>query len=1157
MAVSKRARSAAAHAAPCASAGRDQDRQAPRQERFAIVGIGASAGGLDAFTQLLKHVPADTGMGFVLVQHLDPAHESALAQLLAKVTAMPVCEATHNLPVEPNHVYVMPSNRGMTIAQGRLKLQPRQQMGAHRSIDVFLESLAKDQRERAIAVILSGTASDGTMGTEAIKAEGGITFAQDQSAKYESMPRSAIGADCIDFVFAPEQIAAELSRIARHPFVAPGALPSGAAEGDEAVGTADASLSWGASGRAGDTGAAGLTAILALLYDHAGVDFSFYKPGTIQRRIARRMVLNRLTDLDGYAHCLRGNAEELGLLYTDLLISVTGFFRNPEAFEVLKQDVFPALVSEGEGDPLRVWVLGCSSGQEAYSLAMAFAEFADHVPHAPKLQLFATDLNGDLLAKARSGLYAKSLVADLSPERIQRFFTEEPGGYRICKPIREAVVFAKQNLLGDPPFSRMNLISCRNVLIYVDDDGQNKALRTFHYALKPKGFLLLGAAESIGPAADLFEAVDKKAKLYRRKDGLSAVLAMRRRPQHPAETPGPHAGAISRDPERFHAEFNVQREADRITLNRFAPTSVLVNSQLQALQFRGDTSLYLRPPTGLASLNVLKMARDGLMLPLRTILTRAKQENAVVRAEHVRIDRNGGGRAWMNMEVVPLNNLKEPCYLVFFEEAKDGGSAARSTPSAKPAGDRGGPRPGQSTVKAMSRRIAELETDLAATRDYLQSVQQENEVANEELQASNEEVTSANEELQSLNEELETSKEELESSNEELTTVNEEMITRNADLQRLTDDMVNLQTSTRLAIVLLGRDLVVRGFSPQAEQVFNLYATDVGRPIGHVRHKLDGIDLEPFVANVITTMREHEREVCDHEGRWYSLRARPYMVLNNRVDGAVLVLVDIDALKRTEQAVADAREEAEAIIRTVPDALVILNADLTVHMANDAFYRTFKMSLTKTKGRALFELGSGSWDIPQLRPLLADMLLRNSFFNNVEVTHTFEGIGRRTVLFNARVLNEPSSGNPRKLLMGIQDITEVLAFQAEVRRSELRYRRLFEAAQTGVLLLNPVSRTILDANPFAAALLGYSREALLGKELHEVGLLADRAACEAALGRLKVQGPGHHENAIVPTKTGARRSVEFVSNRYREDNEEIIQCTILDITPPEAEPGTP
>jgi two-component system, chemotaxis family, CheB/CheR fusion protein len=925
---------------------------------FPIVGIGASAGGLEAFTHVLKHLPVDTGLGFVLVQHLAPQHESALTQLLARATLIPVLEVTNNLRIEANHVYVIPPNRNLGIAKGVLKLKPRSEnRGAH-PIDAFFESLAQDQRERAIGVILSGTATDGTLGLEAIKAEGGITFAQDDSAKYDSMPRSAVAAGCVDFVLKPENIAKELARIAKHPYVAAGASLTPSERQRDTIASSDetplpargdgkprtVARYWRADADAGreqrpSVKQSGFQKILLLLRNRCDVDFSLYKSTTIQRRITRRMVLTKHNTLEDYAQFLRGNTKELEALYADCLINVTSFFRNPEAFELLKRRVFPRLLQERGDEPLRVWVLGCSTGQEAYSIAITFQEASEKYPRARPLQVFATDLNEALLDKARHGLYTKNLAQDVSPERLRRFFIQEQGGYRVIKSLRDTVVFARQNLISDPPFSRLDLISCRNLLIYLEPSVQKKALPTFHYALKPEGFLLLGASESIGKFTDLFQPVDRKHKIYSRKPGATPghhLPVKKERDEHPS----PHStnrGPSERPPEDFNGELNAQREADRLMVNRFAPAGVLINAEWQILQFRGPTGAWLQPPKGRAHFHVLKMAREGLMLPLRAAINKAKKEGKTVRREDVRVRQNGEARM-VNLEVIPLKNLRERCFLILFHESEEfrrseqrerrkGTFSSRSSPAAKsfPA----------------SRHSAELERELAETRDYLQSIQEQHEAASEELESSNEEVQSANEELQSINEELETTKEELESSNEELITVNEETAYRNTELSRLNSDLLNLQTSTNLGILLLGRDLVIRRFSIQAEKQFNLMASDVGRPIRSIRHNFvfrkarapvgsteaprpetdSPDDLEALLSEVIASVRERECEVQDKEGRWYSLRARPYFTVDNKVDGAVLVLVDITDLKSTEGEIKTARDHAEASAARLQDAL--------------------------------------------------------------------------------------------------------------------------------------------------------------------------------------------------------------------------------------------
>lgn len=923
----------------------DENERVPILDRaFPIVGVGASAGGLDAFTELLEALPIDTGMAFVLVQHLDPDHESALTQILARTTSLPVHEITDDETVKANHVYIIPRDTNLTIVGGVLRLHPRPRTRvAQRPIDSFFESLAQDQRERAVGVVLSGRANDGTMGLEAIKAEGGITFAQDGSAKYDSMPRSAWAAGCVDLVLSPAEIAKELTRIAKHPYVAgqalefsPPAQAARAAQDDTVLPSGnkeDTALPSGSKAdterdvRAGSKSSVdGYRKVLHLLRNHSGVDFSLYKSTTIQRRIARRLVLNKQASLSDYSAFLLGNAKELDALYADVLISVTSFFRNPETFEALEHTILPQLLKQPGDDPLRCWVLGCSSGQEPYSIAMAFLEAAEKAPRMRKLQIFATDLNEDLLDKARHGLYPKSVCQDIGPERLRRFFVEENGGYRVCKTLREMVVFARQNLIADPPFSRMDLISCRNVLIYLEPSLQKRAIPTFHYALKPNGFLLLGASESVGGFTELFEPVDKKNKIYSKKPAptLAFHLPMRkvhggrnehaeRPPLPPLQTREPVDTGV---PEGVRVELNAEREADRITFNQFAPPAVLVNDELQVLQFRGSTGAFLEPPTGKASFDVLKMAREGLMLPLRSAISQARKENRTARKNKIRLTHDGKTRT-VNLEVIPLKNLRELCFLIMFDEGR------------KSSGRSGSPEPKPARVKSprgqeKANRIAELEAELSETREYLQSMQEQHDAANEELQSANEEVQSANEEMQSVNEELETSKEELESTNEELTTVNEEMSNRNGELNRLNNDLINLQNSTKLAIMVLGRDLTVRYFTPQAEKQFALQTSDVGRPIRHIQHNLafgsatePGVDLEALGTEVISGVREQEHQVYDKSGRWLSLSIRPYITLENKVDGVVLVLTDISDRKRAEMA----DKHLAAIVSSSDDAI--------------------------------------------------------------------------------------------------------------------------------------------------------------------------------------------------------------------------------------------
>jgi two-component system, chemotaxis family, CheB/CheR fusion protein len=878
---------------------------------FPIVGIGASAGGLDAFKQLLQALPADTGMAFVLVQHLAPTHVSLLAEILAPTTTMPVLEVKDEPRVEPNHVYVIPPNRTMVMTDGHLRLFPRQDTpGQHRPVDAFLRSLAEHDSHRAVGVILSGTGTDGTVGLTAIKSEGGITFAQDDTAQQDGMPRSAITAGCVDFVLPPDQIAAELARIGRHPYISPDVAGPPTAPGQkplpgEAVGK-----------------------IVQLLHKATGVDFRQYRSTTLYRRITRRMLLHRLDGPGEYLRLLGDDAAEVQNLYRDILISVTAFFRDADAVDALKAKVFPTLLDgRPQHDPVRIWVLGCSTGEEAYSIAIALAEFDANRGAQVPAQIFATDLNEHGIEKARIGLYPKNIVQDVSPERLARFFVETDAGYQVVRSIRDACVFARHNVLSDPPFSRMDLITCRNLMIYMQPVLQRQVFPLFHYALKPNGFLWLGSSETIGTFTDLFGVEDARQKIFRRRGAPS--------PSHlvvplATSTWATRPGRAEAPVERGGAEADVQREADRLALAKYAPPGVVVNANLDILQFRGDTSPYLAPPPGRPSVSLLKMAREGLTVGLRALVQRVREEGAPARQEGLRVKSEGGTRE-INLEVMPLRGEGAAgCFLILFEPV---GSPTREVPAdiSAPAGS-----------ADAEREIAHLAQELAATREYMQSLIEQQEAANEELQSANEEVQSANEELQSINEELQTSKEEIQSSNEELTTVNEEMVYRNDQLGRVNADLINFLASTHLALVTLGPDLRVSRFTPQAERLLNLTASDVGRPIGDLGVPIIDPELGRELAEVIDTARTLEREVQDRQGRWYSLRLRPYRTLDNRIDGAVLVLIDITVQKRAEDTLRDADRRKDEFLAMLAHELrnpltpLAINLELLRRSGGDA-----------------------------------------------------------------------------------------------------------------------------------------------------------------------------------------------------------------------------
>jgi PAS domain S-box-containing protein len=868
---------------------------------FPTVGIGASAGGLEAFRELLKNLPADTGMAFVLVQHLDPKHESMLTGLIAKATTMPVSEVEQGMRVEPNHVYVIPPNTHMTISRAILALAPRSEApGQHRPVDHFLTSLAEDRGSRAIGVILSGTASDGTLGLKAIKAEGGITFAQNETAKYDGMPRSAIGSGHVDFILSPERIARELAKIGRHPYVVP-------------IQTLEAQT---LPKEGGDN----LKRIFRLLLRSRGVDFTYYKHSTIERRIARRMLLRKIEHWEDYVQYLEENPVEVETLFDDMLITLTGFFRDPGAFGALKQKVVPPVTKDRSPErPIRVWVPGCATGEEAYSIAMCLLESLGDTGSNIPIQVFGTDISEKAIEKARSGIYAKNIAEDVSLQRLRRFFVKVDKGYQISKSVRELCIFAKQDLTRDPPFSNLDLISCRNMLIYLGPILQKRVIPLFHYALKSGGFLLLGKSEALSAYGDLFSMVERKHKIYSKRLAPARhfldVVPM----HHPTRRERASREEALPDESRW-GEIDIQREADRVVLARHAPPGVVVNDEMEIVQFRGRTGRYLEPEPGEASFNLLKMAREGLKLELRTVVHRAKKEDGPVKKEGLEFRYNGQLRE-VTVEVVPLKTppIGERLFLVLFEETTREAVAEVEKPAKK----------GEKLTKSKKdRRLAQLEQELTSTREYLQSVVEEQEATNEELKSANEEALSSNEELQSINEELETAKEELESANEELTTMNDELQNRNAEMHQLNNDLNNLLASVNIPILMLGNDLRIRRFTPMAEKTVNVTSTDVGRPIYDIKLGVEVPDLEGLISEVRDTVNIMEREVQDRDGHWFSLRVHPYRTIDNKIDGAVLTLVDIDLLKRDQEQIEKSRDLAEQDVKERTAELVRANVEL-------------------------------------------------------------------------------------------------------------------------------------------------------------------------------------------------------------------------------------
>ncbi len=953
---------------------------------FPIVGIGASAGGFEAFRELMQALPNDTGMAFVLVQHLDPGHESMLTRLLSKATPMPVSEVQDGMEVEPNHVYVIPPNTTMTIREGVLHLMARAKPTTrHMPVDSFLRSLAEDQGSSAIGVILSGTASDGTLGLQAIKAEGGITFAQDEkSAKYDGMPRSAIVTGCVDFIMPPKGIAKELAHIGRHPYLGiahPVTVSEPPPREDH------------------------LRAIFRLVRQATGVDFTHYKYNTIKRRIARRMLFLKIEDPRQYVKYLRGNRAELEALYQDILIHVTSFFREPECFQALKDDVFPKIMSDRRPrDPVRIWVPGCSTGEEVYSIAISLLEYLGDRANATRINIFGTDISEAAVDKARAGTYTENSLVDVTEDQLRRFFIKLDGDYQITKSVREMCVFARQDLAKDPPFSKLDLVSCRNVLIYMGPTLQKRVLAAFHYALKPTGLLLLGRSESISGFSDLFTIVDRKDKIYARRAGeprplldITTTDYERLVPETPQEE-GPHA------------DFDVLKEADRIALNRYAPAGCVIDENLQIVQFRGKAALYVSPSPGQATLNLLKMVRPELVLEVRTAINKAKKQEAPIRKDRIVFRHNGQSRE-ISLEVTPIPQPGSGCqhYLVLFEE-----------PGARPAQT---PPP----VKGRSKRPAESEVsrlgrELATTKEYLQSIIEDQEATNEELKSANEEVLSSNEELQSTNEELETAKEELQSANEELVTVNETLQNRNAELAQLSDDLANLLSGVNIPIVMLGNDRRIRRFTPLAENLLNLLPTDIGRPIGNIKPNIQVPDLEAIITDVIDNVVVREQDVQNNEGRWYSMRVRPYRTVENRIDGVVMIFIDVDAIKRGRDELQQERDFVSAVLDTTGAAVTVLDREGRIVRANRACQRISGYSFQELKDQRPWDILVPPEHVAQAKAMFEQTLSGQIIMQ--EQKHWLTKDGRRRLLSVSSAVLRDADGAVKYVIRSYIDITD-------------------------------------------------------------------------------------------------------------------------------------
>jgi two-component system CheB/CheR fusion protein len=951
-------------------------------EPVLFVGIGASAGGLEAADRFFRSMPEDSGMAFVLVTHLDPRHESSLPQLIQRATRMQVLQIEDGMKAEANRVYVLPPNRDLGILHGTLQLTtPLGSAHMRAPIDTFFRLLAEDRQERAVGIILSGMGTDGTLGAKVIKGKLGMVMVQDPgSAKCDGMPESAIREDIADFILPPEKMPEQLMRYRE-------------------------SLSSGRISKIGpqtEIPSEALDKVLMLLRSGTGHDFSHYKRNSILRRIERRIKIHQISEISTYVRYLQENPKEVTSLFRDLLIGVTSFLRDPEAFEALKEKALLPCMKEIEGKAtLRMWVPGCSTGEEAYSLAMITRECMEQTRSRISVQIFATDLDESAIGRARGGVFSAGIAGDLGKRRLKRFFDREDETYRAKRQIREMLIFSTQSVIKDPPFSKLDVISCRNLLIYLDAEAQKKLMPLFHYSLNPGGILFLGSAETVGTSMDLFSPLDVKWRIYRRKD---TSLSTRARMELPFIAPAPVRFGPSRNkPDETDLSHLVKEKI----LKDYAPSSVVIDPEGRIHYFHGRTGRYLEPAQGKSRpSNILEMARKGLRLALPSLIRKAMSQGEDVKAEGVQVRQNGEFRT-VDVTVGPLDQPEaEGLLMVVFQDVPTPPKESKKKPGGK-----------------TDTRAKEVEEELERTKHSLRSTIEELETANEELRSSNEEYQSSIEELQSSNEELNSSKEEMYSLNEELQIVNTELRGSNEALVKSHNDFRNLLDSMEVPTIFLDTQLRVMRFTPYINRVSNLKETDMGRPMTDIAQKFKYKNLVEDAKEVLDTLVPKRIEIETEERRWYSVKIRPYRTDENVIEGVAIVFIDIHDLKLLEISLREERNLARNIINTVREPLLILDEKLRVASANQAFYWAFKTDPNSTENRFLYELANGQWDIPELRELLERMLPEKKALDDYEVEGKFPAIGRRKMHLNARMLLQEERGL-NKILLAIEDITE-------------------------------------------------------------------------------------------------------------------------------------
>jgi two-component system CheB/CheR fusion protein len=1072
---------------------------------FPIVGIGASAGGLEAIENFLKNIPENSGLAFVVIQHLDPNYIGVLPEILQRATPMEVIQATDQLKVKPNHVYVIPPNKSLSILKGYLHLfDPVESRGLRLPIDLFFRSLAIDKLDKSIGVILSGMGSDGSLGIKTIKENNGLVLVQEPTtAKFDSMPRNATESILADIIAPAEELATKLITLLKY-------IPPVKKESE-----------------LDHKNKSSLEKIIILLRENTGHDFLLYKKTTLMRRIERRKGVHQIDKLEDYVRFLQENPKEVELLFKELLIGVTSFFRDPAVWEKLKTVVLPELMkSLPDGYVIRAWVTACSTGEEAYSLAIVFKEVLENIRRERKLslQIFATDLDVDAIDKARRGFFTSNIVVDVSAERINKFFTLEPDGYRVTAAIRELLVFAPHNVIRDPPFTKLNLLMCRNMLIYMEPPLQKKLMELFNYSLLPGGIMVLGSAETLGRNSEGFEILDSKLKLFKRtQSSMSHELT-----DFPSSFSHTKRDELENKLGPKGVE-NIQTLADQILLQRFAPASVFVNEKGDILYITGRTGKYLEPVAGKANWNIHVMAREGLRNELPGAFRKALKSNDPVILRNIKIGSNDDTNfATITVQrIETAEPMKGMVMIVFTEVAA----------VVEPNNSNGRKGKLDTTV-----REQKLEAELNQVNEDLQNSREEMQTSQEELKSINEELQSTNEELQSTNEELTTSKEEMQSLNEELQTVNAELQSKLSDFEQANNDMKNLLNSTEIATLFLDKEMNIRRFTDAVTKIFKIRVTDAGRPFTDLVNDLKYPEMGTDAQKVIKSLAPIQNTIETKDGRWFYVRIMPYRTLDDRIDGLVITFTDITATKKAEEALL-IENRYRRLFESAKDGILILNAESgRIIDVNPFLIEMLGYSYEKFIEKAIWEIGSLK-DIVANKDKFSE--LQHKKFVRYENLPLETADGRK---ISVEFISTMYLLNDKKVIQCIiRDITDRKVVEDALIFSETRYHHLFESAKDGIFFIDGATGKISDVNPFLVNLLGYPKEQFMEKPIWKIDFFKNLVANKEKFEELQKKESVAYKNLQIETNNGQNITIEFSCNTYAIEDRKIIQCFIHDM----------